>query len=87
MTKGIQSKKDLDAFVARMASGKKVAAASRASSNAPPSAPRPRKAKAAAPNPKNSPNENTVIGQETSIPLPKKSRGGMSVTINFGKVD
>lgn len=86
MSKGIASKKDLDAFVMRMANGRKVAAASRASSNAPPSVPaKPKRAKAAAPNPP-SPNANTVIGQDTKIPAPAKSKGrGASIVINIGK--
>jgi hypothetical protein len=82
----MQDKKRIDAMVTKIVNGT-AGPKSRAVSTAPP---RPAKAKskpkAAAPNP-STPNENTVIGNETKIPVPAKSKrsGGMSVTINFGK--
>lgn len=74
MIKGIQSKKDLDAFVARMAAGRSSAAKSRASSNAPPSPP----AKA-----KPSPTKlNAVKAPATKLPEPAKSTGRKKVPVS-----
>lgn len=78
---GMGDKKNMDAFVARMAAGR-AAAKSRASSEAPPSKPASiRRPKGAAPNPPSSPNTNTTVGSETRIPVP--ASGGMNVTITI----
>lgn len=68
----IRDKKDLDAFVARMAAGKKSAGAKRASSTAPPSPPVKSKGRV--------PTElNTVSPPPTHVAAPKAPTGRKKV--------
>lgn len=81
----MQDKKKIDALVTKIANGT-GGHRSRAVSNAPPRPAKAVKRKAAAPNPP-TPNENTVVGSDTNIPAPKKSRGGspINIIVNLGK--
>lgn len=71
---GVGDAKGLQAFTEKMA-GKGRAMPQKA-----------KRSRMAAPNPP-TPNENTVVGGDTKIPAPAKSRGrgGMVVNITFGK--
>lgn len=81
----MHDKKKMDALVAKIANGKAAGPASRAVSTAPPRPAKSKATKVKAPNPP-TPNENTVIGNETKIPAPAKAKhGGMHITINIGK--
>lgn len=74
---GIGGQKGLDAFTEKMAGKGRGGAVPKAK----------RASKAAAPNPP-TPNANTVVGKETSVPAPAKSRsksGGINVVVNIGK--
>lgn len=73
--KAIRSKTDLDAFVTRMAAGKKAAATSRATSTATPSPKPPAKS---------GQNLNAVKAPPTKLPTPAKKSGVTTPTSEVG---